>query len=226
MEVDLLPPRRRLERMSARALIGLGRLPCPLLRRAEEEFLQLSWDDAVKLVARRLADGGRVEVGDRAQSVEAAWVLSRLQAALPGTTEGGAVLTLGPVQADVLRDAPFRAHCLEFLDPVSVSAHSGETLLLPAQSRYSQAGGSTWRGPDDLVRFSPEIRGNPVPEARPDWTILVAVGRDLPPVAGFPACSGADELRALIAAAEPDLAGLAELTTPGTHLHFGQTVGQ
>jgi anaerobic selenocysteine-containing dehydrogenase len=199
-------------------LIRLGRVPVPLLRRGDEEFQQLTWDDALKLVARRLGDGGRIEVGARAQSVEASWSLRQVQTTLRA---GPALLTLGPVAG--VDPASFRAHCLEFLDPVSVGVDGDEVLLLPVQSRYSQTGGSTWHEPD-IVRFSPEIRGNPVAEARPDWEVLIALGRlmalDLPPIAD------ADALRALIEAADERLRGLAELTTPGSRLHLGPSRGR
>jgi len=178
MEPDALPRRKRLERLSARALRGLGRVPFPLLRRGDAEFLQLAWDDAVKLAGRRLAAGGRLVRGDRALSVEATASAEAMDATLP---DGPAVLTVGPAATD----ADFRAHVLELLSPEIVAAEGREVLLLPALSRYSQTDGATWLGPDDVVRFSPEIRGNPVPGARPDHHILDAIRGAV--VGGIPA---------------------------------------
>jgi hypothetical protein len=216
MDGDAFPRRRRLERLSANALTKLGRLPFPLFRRGDAEFLQLTWEDATKLTAQRLAEGGRL-LEQRPASVECRWVLDQLSAAL---APGAATLTLGSVATD----APFRAHVVELLEPQLVMPASDEVLLLPALSRYSQTGGAVWRGPDDVLRFSPEIRGNPVPDGRPDWAILHRIWDAL---RGAPPTDlDADAMRVAIGSAEASLAGLADLRKPGSRLHLTSRAGQ
>ncbi len=173
MEPDGLPRRRRLEKMSAEALRRVGRVPFPMLRRGDAEFLQLTWDDATKLVARRLGGGGTLLEGDRALSVEARDAVDALAARL---SPGDPLLILGSMPCE----AAFRAHVTELLTPEIVAPVGDEVVVLPALSRYSQTGGAHWRGPDDVVRYSPEIRGNPVPGARPDHEILGTLAADLP----------------------------------------------
>ena len=214
MEVERLPRRARLERSSARALLGLGRLCVPLLRRADE-YQEIAWDDAFKLAGRRLSEGGAVAV-ERALSVETGRVLEDLRGLVP---TGDAVLTLGPVRSG----AAFRAHCVEFLSPEVVAAGGDEVLLLPISSRFSQEGGAVWTGPDGVHRFSPEIRGNPVAGARPDWSVLAGIGRVLDP-GGFDFDSAAG-LRAAIARAE-GWTGLDRLESPGSRLVSGEVVGR
>ncbi len=60
---------------------------------------------------------------------------------------------------------------------VEPSRPDGEVLLLPAQTRYEQRGGGTSTSTERRIRFSPEIVGRRVGEAKPEWEIPVLIGR-------------------------------------------------
>ncbi len=70
---------------------------------------------------------------------------------------------------------PVRVHQSMFLDPAMMLEPGEAVLVLPTQSRYEARGGSTFTSVDRHVRFSPEILGHPVGEARPDWQIACQV---------------------------------------------------
>jgi predicted molibdopterin-dependent oxidoreductase YjgC len=57
----------------------------------------------------------------------------------------------------------------------------GEVLVLPAQTRYEQRGGGTSTSTERRVRFTPEIAGRRIGEAKPEWEIPVLIGRALKP---------------------------------------------
>jgi len=57
----------------------------------------------------------------------------------------------------------------------------GEVLVLPAQTRYEQRGGGTSTSTERRVRFTPEIPGRRIGEAKPEWEIPVLIGRALKP---------------------------------------------
>ena len=57
----------------------------------------------------------------------------------------------------------------------------GETvLLLPAQTRYEHAGGVTSTNTERRIRFSPEIPGPRIAEAKAEWEIPALVARRAP----------------------------------------------
>lgn len=74
---------------------------------------------------------------------------------------------LGRVRCRVHQDIMVNSSML--LDPGEV------VVLVPGQTRYEQAGGGTITNSERRIRFSPEIRGPRVGEARPEWEILMRV---------------------------------------------------
>ncbi len=126
-----------------------------------------------------------------------------------------------PLQLDAL---PVRVHQVHFLDP-SVLLQPGElTLVLPAQSRFEQRGGGTTTSIDRRIRFSPEIRGHAVGDARPDWQIPVEIearleGPETSPDAFLPIDGAA--VRERIARDVPRYAGIERLHAPGNGLVWG-----
>ena len=85
-----------------------------------------------------------------------------------------------------VREALERVHCRIHQDIVLNSSMLAEprevVLLLPGQTRYEQRGGGTTTSTERRIRFTPEIPGHRVGEARAEWEILVRVGeRALPP---------------------------------------------
>ncbi len=59
----------------------------------------------------------------------------------------------------------------------STLVESDAVLVLPAATRYEQRGGGTSTTTERRVRFSPEIPGRRIGEARAEWEILAAIGR-------------------------------------------------
>ena len=57
---------------------------------------------------------------------------------------------------------------------VEPEAEDGEILLLPAQTRYEQSGGGTSTSTERRIRFTPELTGHQIGEARAEWQIPVA----------------------------------------------------
>lgn len=59
----------------------------------------------------------------------------------------------------------------------STLVEGDEVLVLPAATRYEQRGGGTSTTTERRVRFSPEIPGRRIGEARAEWEILAAIGQ-------------------------------------------------
>lgn len=57
----------------------------------------------------------------------------------------------------------------------------GEILILPAQTRYEQRGGGTSTNTERRIRYSPEIPGRRIGEAKPEWEIPALIGAALRP---------------------------------------------
>jgi len=61
-------------------------------------------------------------------------------------------------------------------------AEPGETVLLfPAQTRYEQRGGGTITSTERRIRFSPEIPGPRIGEARSEWEIIQSMAQQILP---------------------------------------------
>ena len=90
----------------------------------------------------------------------------------------------------------------------------GETVvLLPAATRYEQAGGGTSTTTERRVAFSPEIAGPTVGEARSEWRDLRSTSRAgcIPTAPRVSAATPRDEIRAEIARVVPAYAGIETL---------------
>lgn len=64
---------------------------------------------------------------------------------------------------------------------VEPATEDGTILLLPAQTRYEQRGGGTSTSTERRIRFTPEIGGHQIGDAKPEWEIPTLVGRALLP---------------------------------------------
>jgi molybdopterin-dependent oxidoreductase alpha subunit len=95
-------------------------------------------------------------------------------------------------------------------------------LLLPAATRYETPGGITATSTERRIRFSPEIPGPRIGEARPEWQIPVDLARRVLPDAGrlFPYADTAD-IRKEIDLLVPLYRGIAGLRKEGDHLQWG-----
>ena len=91
---------------------------------------------------------------------------------------GGNFLETMP-DPDYYRDALKRVRLRIHQDLVlntSTLVDGDEVLVLPAATRYEQRGGGTSTSTERRVRFSPEIPGRRIAEARAEWEILAAIG--------------------------------------------------
>lgn len=127
-----------------------------------------------------------------------------------------------PPGVDHLSTLPVHVHQATFLD-ASMLVPAGEAVLvLPVQSRYESRGGATFTSVDRRVRFSPEILGHPVGEARPDWQVAcqIAVAVDAKLANRFdPIDAGA--VREMMARQVPRYDRIDRLCAPGDGFQWG-----
>src|SRR3990172_6907462 len=94
--------------------------------------------------------------------------------------------------------------------------------LLPAATRYEQAGGGTETSTERRIYFSPEIPGRRIGEAKAEWEIFrritVAVKPELAAQFG---CEDAQAIRTELAAAVPFYAGIERLREKGDAVQWG-----
>ena len=135
---------------------------------------------------------------------------------------------------NLLETMPDRAYMLEALSRVKLRIHQdivfnsssvlpGKTvLLLPAETRYETVGGGTATSTERRIRFSPEIPGPRIAEARPEWWIPVAVALAArPALAGAFAWKTTADIRREIAEAMPIYAGIERLAREGQSVQWG-----
>jgi anaerobic selenocysteine-containing dehydrogenase len=95
-------------------------------------------------------------------------------------------------------------------------------VLLPAMTRYEIPGGCTSTSTERRIRFSPEIPGPRIVEARPEWAIPVLIAKqlDLGHGARFPWKDTAD-IRKEIEKAVPFYKGIGDLKEEGQSVQWG-----
>jgi predicted molibdopterin-dependent oxidoreductase YjgC len=134
-----------------------------------------------------------------------------------------------------VRTMPDPAHARRALENVGLRVHqdiilNDSTLLdakeavivLPAETRYEQRTGGTSTSTERRIRFTPEIRGPRIAEARPEWEIPALIGRRLHPdkPALFPYENTA-QIRREIASVSPLYAGIEKLEKEGDSVQWG-----
>jgi predicted molibdopterin-dependent oxidoreductase YjgC len=105
----------------------------------------------------------------------------------------------------------------------SMLAPAGEAvLLLPAMTRYEMPGGCTSTSTERRIRFSPEIPGPRIAEAKPEWEIPVLIAKqvDLAHEARFP-WKGTEDIRKEIEKAVPFYQGIGGLKEEGQWVQWG-----
>lgn len=93
-----------------------------------------------------------------------------------------------------LETMPDRQHAKRALSQVKLRIHQdivlntstlldaeGAVLVLPAQTRYEQRSGGTSTSTERRIRFTPEIPGPRLAEAKPEWEIPCLIGQALLP---------------------------------------------
>ncbi len=126
--------------------------------------------------------------------------------------------------ADTLGRIPLRVH----MDLVPSSQmlvdppEGGEVLLLPAETRYEAVGGMTETSTERRVILSPEIPGQRIEGARPEWDVFGDLAaRVRPELAARVRFEGTPEIREEIARIVPRYEGIAELREGGDSFQYG-----
>lgn len=124
---------------------------------------------------------------------------------------------------EALERVPVRVHQDIFVNSAMLADAAKYVLLLPAQTRYEQRGGGTSTSTERRIRFTPEIHGPKVGEARPEWEILGQVGeRALPdPLCSHIHYDSADSIRREMGRVMPLYAGIENLKKEGDSLQWG-----
>jgi molybdopterin-dependent oxidoreductase alpha subunit len=139
---------------------------------------------------------------------------------------GGNFLETLPEPAFV-KDALRRVRCLIFQDLFLNTAMLVDPLeavvLLPGRTRYEQPGGGTITSTERRIRFSPEIPGRRIEEARSEWEIVRDLaGRCLDPAsAGLIAWRTGDDVRGEMERVMPLYRGIDRLRREGDSIQYG-----
>jgi molybdopterin-dependent oxidoreductase alpha subunit len=146
----------------------------------------------------------------------------------------GAVDFLYSLGGNLLETMPDRAYMSEALSRVKLRVHQdivlntssllpGRTvILLPAQTRYESPGGGTSTSTERRIRFSPEIEGPRIAEARPEWRIPVEIASAARPALGPRlAWKGTAEIRDEMSRAMPLYEGIEKLEREDQSVQWG-----
>jgi predicted molibdopterin-dependent oxidoreductase YjgC len=134
-----------------------------------------------------------------------------------------------------LETMPDRAHAKRALSNVKLRVHQDivlntstlldareAVLVLPAQTRYEQKSGGTSTSTERRIRFTPEIPGPRIAEARAEWEIPALIGRALRPgredLFGY---TDTAQIREEMAKVMPLYAGIEKLEKAGDHVQWG-----
>ena len=150
------------------------------------------------------------------------------------TAHRGGIDFLYSLGGNLLETMPDRDYMATALSRVRLRIHQdivlnsssllpGSTvLLLPAQTRYETPGGGTSTSTERRIRFTPEIEGPRLAEARPEWEIPVRVAiAARPALAAHLAWPGTADIRREMAQAMPLYAGVDGLAREGQWVQWG-----
>lgn len=123
---------------------------------------------------------------------------------------------------DAFDNLKFRVHQDITLNS-SMLLDSGAVLLLPARTRYEQAGGGTITSTERRIRFTPAIRGDAPGDARSEWEILSQLAQVVLPhdLRGGLFYRSADEIRTEMDRVMPLYKGIARLGEKGDWVQYG-----
>jgi predicted molibdopterin-dependent oxidoreductase YjgC len=124
--------------------------------------------------------------------------------------------------ADALARVPLRIH-QDIVLNTSTLVETDAVLVLPAATRYEQRGGGTSTSTERRVRFTPEIPGRRIGEARAEWEILTAIGRAAldEPRRSRLACTDAQSIRDEMERVMPLYRGIGDLRRSGDAVQYG-----
>jgi molybdopterin-dependent oxidoreductase alpha subunit len=177
---------------------------------------------------------------------ENAKVMSRVwDAEVPGTkglatphmmeaAHRGEIDFLYSIGGNLLETMPDRTWVAEALRRVGVRVHQDIVLntsmllegdlivLLPAMTRYEMPGGGTSTSTERRIRFTPEIPGPRIPEAKPEWEIPALLAKRVDPKHGKTlGWTGPAEIRDEIERVVPLYKGIAGLKQEGDWVQWG-----
>jgi molybdopterin-dependent oxidoreductase alpha subunit len=161
------------------------------------------------------------------------WKGHRTLQMLEAAHDGG-IDFLYSLGGNLLETMPDRAYMSDALARVRLRIHQdivlntssllpGRTvLLLPAQTRYETPGGGTSTNTERRIRFSPEIEGPRIADARPEWEIPVRIATAArPALAPRLAWRGPADIRAEMERTMPLYAGVEKLERAGQSVQWG-----
>ncbi|MBW3624036.1 MAG: FdhF/YdeP family oxidoreductase [Armatimonadetes bacterium] len=121
-----------------------------------------------------------------------------------------------------LEKIPLRIHQDIVLNSSMFIPAKEAVLLLPAQTRYEQAGGVTETTTERRILFSPHIPGHEIGEAKPEWEIPMEIGErvrpDRAPLIHF---NDTAEIREELGQANLNYAGIEKLSQQGDGMQWG-----
>jgi molybdopterin-dependent oxidoreductase alpha subunit len=117
---------------------------------------------------------------------------------------------------------PVRVHQDIVLSPQMLVEPRDVVLLLPAQTRYEQAGGGTETSTERRILFSPEIPGRRIGESKAEWEIPMLIAeRAKPESAELIHFDDAQAIRSEIARVVPAYDGIQHLKRAGDQVQWG-----
>ncbi|HEY0826533.1 MAG TPA: FdhF/YdeP family oxidoreductase [Bacilli bacterium] len=140
-------------------------------------------------------------------------------------TSGGNFLETMP-NPDFIRSClehvELRVHQDIMLNTSTLADAREEVIILPAMTRYEQAGGGTSTSTERMVYFSPEIEGPRIEEARSEWEIYVDLAaRVYPEKRHLMDFRNAQQIRDEIAVVNPSYDGIQHLKNRGEVFQYG-----
>lgn len=123
-----------------------------------------------------------------------------------------------------LQNVPLRVHQDLVLSPQMFVESRESVVLLPARTRYEQAGGGTETSTERRIYFSPEIPGRRIGESKSEWQIFMELAeRVYPESKDAIHFEDAQQIRGEIARAVPAYDGVQHLRKKGDAIQWGGT---
>lgn len=123
---------------------------------------------------------------------------------------------------EALAKVPLRVHQDIVVTSQMLVEPADTVVLLPAATRYEQAGGATETSTERYIYYSPEIPGRRIGEARSEWRIFMEIAQRVrPETRERMHFEDGAAVRNEIAAAVPDYAGIEKLSKQGDAVQYG-----
>jgi molybdopterin-dependent oxidoreductase alpha subunit len=121
-----------------------------------------------------------------------------------------------------LENVKLRIHQDIVLNSSTLLPARGAVLVLPAQTRYEQKSGGTSTSTERRIRYTPEIPGPRIEEARPEWEIPALIGQKLKPErTDLFHYDSSSAIRAEMADMMPIYQGIQHLEREGDQMQWG-----